>query len=62
MMRKERDEAGNMNCVICLEKQRDTVVIPCNHLCLCSACRTVAAFPKCPVCRTKVEKLIKIYT
>jgi hypothetical protein len=61
IVKKQREEAGNIHCVVCHENQRDTVIVPCNHLCLCSACSTVALLKECPMCRKKIEKLQKIY-
>lgn len=46
-------EAESSECVICLTDQRDTVLLPCRHLCCCQAC-----FPhldKCPVCRAPFD-------
>merc|ERR1719498_1644971 len=41
-------------CVICLTNEKNTVVIPCRHLCLCKECAEELrnrAGQKCPVCR-----------
>ena len=46
-------EADSSECVICLTNPRDTVLLPCRHLCCCQAC-----FPhldKCPVCRAPFD-------
>lgn len=49
-------------CVICLSEQRDTTVLPCRHMCMCSACANVLRLQtnRCPICRTPVEKLLEI--
>jgi hypothetical protein len=32
------DDSGARDCVICLSEPRDTIVLPCRHLCLCRSC------------------------
>ena len=64
----EEDEAavdeddGDSLCVICLSDPRDTAVLPCRHMCLCSDCaqslRTQSN--KCPICRGPVQSLLHI--
>ncbi|GKV12218.1 hypothetical protein SLEP1_g23397 [Rubroshorea leprosula] len=40
-------------CVICLSEPRDTTVLPCRHMCMCSGCAKVFRFQtnRCPICR-----------
>lgn len=49
-------------CVICLSEPRDTTVIPCRHMCLCSGCAKVLRFQtnRCPICRQPVERFLQI--
>ncbi|XP_062231315.1 probable E3 ubiquitin-protein ligase LUL4 [Phragmites australis] len=55
------DDTGK-ECVICLTEPRDTAVIPCRHLCMCSECAKALRLQsnKCPICRQPVEKLMEI--
>lgn len=46
-------------CVICLEKLRCKVCIPCNHLCLCEECFKKVEL--CPICRKKIESFLRVY-
>jgi hypothetical protein len=48
-------------CVICLTNPKDTVVLPCRHLCMCSECAQVLRGQNnsCPMCRTGIERLMK---
>ncbi|OWM69725.1 probable E3 ubiquitin-protein ligase LOG2 [Punica granatum] len=61
----EGDVDGNdigKECVICLSEPRDTTVLPCRHMCMCSSCAKVLRFQtdKCPICRHPVERLLEI--
>ncbi|KAJ6823477.1 putative E3 ubiquitin-protein ligase LOG2 [Iris pallida] len=49
-------------CVICLSEPRDTTVLPCRHMCMCSACAQVLRYQtnRCPICRQPVERLLEI--
>lgn len=53
-------------CVICQDKSKSVLVLPCRHLCMCEACAKVvssdAELPKtCPLCRTAISRLINVY-
>ena len=45
----EEDE-DQEECVICLCDPKDTILMPCRHLCVCSSC--FARLELCPVCRS----------
>ncbi|GLT92390.1 hypothetical protein SLE2022_102300 [Rubroshorea leprosula] len=49
-------------CVICLSEPRDTTVLPCRHMCMCSGCAKVLRFQttRCPICRQLVDRLLEI--
>ncbi|CAG9322143.1 RNF157_3 [Blepharisma stoltei] len=50
-------------CVVCLTNRKDTLVIPCCHMCLCVECANIMRShhnSRCPICRTNVETLINI--
>jgi len=44
---EEDDEKGL--CVICFEKQKDTVLLECAHRCICFNCSS--KIKECPMCR-----------
>jgi hypothetical protein len=52
-------------CCVCLEKNSEIVLMPCNHLCICESClrqsRAQAQMRVCPICRQSVKKEIKIF-
>lgn len=45
-------------CIICVEKLADTVLVPCGHL-FCSICSR--AVDQCPNCRRRIERRIKTF-
>jgi len=61
---KGNDAGGEgTDCVICLTNTRDTVIIPCRHVCLCSGCAAVTSSTwsfQCPVCRARVAAMVKL--
>ena len=49
-------------CVICLEKCRNVVLMPCRHLCMCKACNANLRKRECPICRAKIDNAIEVFT
>jgi len=45
-------------CTICVERQGDTVLVPCGHF-FCSICSHVVN--QCPICRKRIERRIKTF-
>nr|XP_004237604.1 probable E3 ubiquitin-protein ligase LOG2 [Solanum lycopersicum] len=61
----DKDFDGNDNgkeCVVCLSEPRDTTVLPCRHMCMCSGCAQVLRFQtnRCPICRQPVDRFLEI--
>ncbi|KAL3904951.1 MAG: hypothetical protein SGPRY_011094 [Prymnesium sp.] len=50
-------------CVICMEAEAVMCLVPCGHMCLCSACSTLIMqrTRQCPVCRQLSEQAIKVF-
>ncbi|GBG71477.1 hypothetical protein CBR_g8893 [Chara braunii] len=65
---RSRDEKTSVNedhskeCVICLAENRDTLALPCRHLCMCSECAKALRYQtnKCPICRSELHSLLVI--
>ena len=51
----------DIHCVICLEKKRTHVLVPCGHLCLCADCASNTAPGSCPLCREACTMAVKVY-
>jgi hypothetical protein len=50
-------------CVVCLERPRETVLLECMHLCLCQRCADtfVARRMLCPMCLSRISRVLKVY-
>jgi hypothetical protein len=46
-------------CVVCLDKPKCMLFLPCKHLAVCQDC--AGRVRDCPVCRTRVQNTIHIY-
>ncbi|KAG4105300.1 hypothetical protein H8356DRAFT_1634163 [Neocallimastix lanati (nom. inval.)] len=47
-------------CVVCLTEKREYAFLPCRHLCVCHHC--LHYLEKCPLCRTPIQKYMKIFS
>nr|WBO26474.1 RING3 type E3 ubiquitin ligase [Aquilaria sinensis] len=56
------DGDSGKECVICMTENKDTAVLPCRHMCMCSECAKELRLQtnKCPICRQPIEELIEI--
>ena len=61
--RKLRDQIQEMkderSCKICLDHEACVVFLPCGHLSSCTSC--APALTSCPVCRAKLQGLVRVY-
>ena len=51
-------------CIICLQRQIDSVIYRCGHMCVCITCglELKGQNLKCPVCRAPITDIIRAYT
>ncbi|XP_027107644.1 probable E3 ubiquitin-protein ligase LUL4 [Coffea arabica] len=56
------DKDLGKECVICMTDPKDTAVLPCRHMCMCSECAKELRLQtnKCPICRQPIEELLEI--
>lgn len=50
-------------CIICFSDTRDTIILPCRHMCLCLGCAKSLqsqASSKCPICRKDIESFLRL--
>lgn len=63
---KTHDGNSRQECIVCQNAPRDTAVLPCRHMCLCSNCadyiRTRVQYHsfKCPICRNRISRMMSI--
>uniref|UniRef100_A0A7E4ZT62 RING-type E3 ubiquitin transferase n=1 Tax=Panagrellus redivivus TaxID=6233 RepID=A0A7E4ZT62_PANRE len=52
---------NSADCIICMANSRDTVILPCRHLCICNGCAETLRFKlqNCPICRSPFKALFK---
>ncbi|KAM6183303.1 E3 ubiquitin-protein ligase LRSAM1 [Erethizon dorsatum] len=46
-------------CVVCLEREAQTVFLPCGHVCCCQQC--CQPLRTCPLCRQDIAQSLRIY-
>lgn len=60
-----REELGKQKeerlCVICQEKEKSVVLLPCRHMCLCDSCSIHEQLNQCPLCRRPIAHKISVY-
>ncbi|XP_013115783.2 E3 ubiquitin ligase Rnf157 [Stomoxys calcitrans] len=58
---EDLDDHGS-ECVICMSETRDTLILPCRHLCLCYSCADSLRYQAncCPICRAPFRALLQI--
>ena len=56
-IKRERDDAvTRVECVVCMDRPRAVLFLPCNHLVVCASCAT----DECPYCSGAVESQITV--
>ncbi|GBN58074.1 Mitochondrial ubiquitin ligase activator of nfkb 1 [Araneus ventricosus] len=48
-------------CVICLDNFVEIILLDCGHACLCFSCSEQISTTYCPICRSRVHRLIPVY-
>ena len=52
-------------CIACMSEPKDTILLPCRHLCVCHACfdqltaRAPGEHDQCPVCRARFTSYLR---
>lgn len=56
-------DADGGECVICLSRPREVVILHCKHVCLCTSCAKITSSTwsfQCPVCRGRVAAMVNL--
>lgn len=65
--RKDNSQhVDGFECVVCLDRKKTVLLLPCQHLCLCPPChneikRMISLHRKCPLCRQRIRDHINVY-
>jgi len=63
LIKKKREQRESKLCVVCIDLERNSVVVPCGHFCLCEYCVEKLPQPiRCPVCRGSAREIVRVYT
>eukprot|EP00931_Biecheleriopsis_adriatica_P103532 TRINITY_DN78356_c0_g1_i1.p1 TRINITY_DN78356_c0_g1~~TRINITY_DN78356_c0_g1_i1.p1 ORF type:complete len:372 (+),score=59.93 TRINITY_DN78356_c0_g1_i1:164-1117(+) len=46
------DEAGDADCMVCYDRLRSVITLPCRHCSVCAACLRSLRDERCPLCRS----------
>mmetsp|Transcript_20806 Transcript_20806/g.43465 ORF Transcript_20806/g.43465 Transcript_20806/m.43465 type:complete len:97 (+) Transcript_20806:72-362(+) len=49
-------------CCVCMEKERQVLLMPCRHLCVCRGCSEDARLLDCPICRSDISERMVVYS
>ena len=52
-------KTNNDECIICMDRKKDTIYHPCGHYCSCMICAKIIinTSPTCPICRTDIDRI-----
>jgi hypothetical protein len=60
-----RRKAGSGNsklCCVCMEGERQVLLMPCRHLCVCRGCSEDERLKDCPICRSEIRERMVVYS
>ena len=56
------EDTEQRRCVICHDREKSVILMPCRHLCLCIECSNNISVETCPKCRAIICSKIHVYT
>jgi len=57
VIRRLEEDEKMLLCLVCKERQRDCVLMPCRHMACCGVCSQHPRFRSCPLCLSRVENV-----
>ncbi|KAF8083206.1 hypothetical protein N665_0788s0006 [Sinapis alba] len=60
---EKKEDVSSGQCSICLDAPSEAVCVPCGHVAGCMSCLTETKSKNwgCPVCRAKIDQIMKLY-
>ena len=55
------DDSNEEKCAICLDERNTHIIVPCGHQCLCKGCSGKISPGLCPVCRTEILSVMRVF-
>ena len=55
------NEKDEKLCIICVDNNRNILLQPCNHFCMCNKCMLYKKWAKCPLCRQHIQSTLDVY-
>ena len=49
----------HLECIVCMNNEPAYIITPCGHQCVCVICKDTIS--SCPMCRGKLESIIKVF-
>lgn len=49
-------------CVVCQNRRKSVLLMPCRHLCCCTECAEHSSLFRCPICRQQIDRKINVYS
>jgi len=59
---KDTENEDSRLCVICISKEKNIILLPCKHFCLCKDCSYNSELKDCPICRTEIKDQMRIFS
>lgn len=59
LLQENKSLKERKTCTICCDLERNIIFLPCGHLIACRSCAD--RLGRCPLCRTTVKAVIKVY-
>lgn len=57
---KDNETKTTKDCVICMDAEMETTLVPCGHYCCCMNCAKL--LDKCPICRSYIVNIQRTYS
>ena len=58
----EKAEDESSECLVCLSEPKNTIIMPCSHMCVCYDCAKTLREKKytCPICRGTINSIVPL--
>mmetsp|Transcript_27625 Transcript_27625/g.36248 ORF Transcript_27625/g.36248 Transcript_27625/m.36248 type:complete len:462 (+) Transcript_27625:156-1541(+) len=57
----QAEKGNDLRCCVCLSRQKNVVLFPCKHLCVCVSCSDNPSLHGCPLCKRTISKKVFVF-